>query len=306
VVQVMARSTAADLIPPEALIHVPGYAAGGLTARATRLYGGTVNKSYCVETGAGRFVVRLHDPLARTLGADHEREAKLHAAAASAGLAPALVHVDATHRFMVMEYVAGPVWTSQDFARPERLMQLGAALQALHAVTPPPVAPYDLPALLRAHHERLSAAVPEESGWFSELMDRAAVALEASGTRHRSQVLIHNDLYHSNLIGEDRLYLLDWEYAAVADPLFDLATLLAYYPHASPHADLLLDASRLTAVATPDMLRHTGWLYVLLSYFWYRSRRLGGGPVMPASQAAERALLARLREAGAGPPTSAD
>jgi thiamine kinase len=292
-VQDLARSRAADLIPGNVLVHVPGYPSGGLTARAARLYGGTVNASFRVDTSAGRFVVRLHDAMAQTLGANHEREAQLHAAAAAAGLAPALVHVDPGHRFMVMEYVPGVVWTSQDFSRPERLTQLGAALHVLHAVVPPAVAPFDIPAVLGSHHQRLSDAAPEERRWLANLMERATVALEASGTARRPKVLVHNDLYHSNLIGVERLYLLDWEYAAVTDPLFDLACILAYYPQAAAFGDTLLEASGLAPVATPEMLRHATWLFVLLSYFWYRSRRLAGPPT-PATEAAEQALLKRL------------
>jgi hypothetical protein len=33
---------------------------------------------------------------------------------------------------------------------------------------------------------------------------------------------------------------------------------------------------------------------VLISYFWYRTRRLGGLEVSPANQAAEQALRKRL------------
>jgi thiamine kinase len=293
-VQDLARSRATDLIPRDVLLHVPGYSTGGMTARAARLHGGTVNTSFRVDTSAGRFVVRLHNALAETLGANHEREAQLHAAAAAAGLAPALVHVDAEHRFMVMEYVVGPVWTSQDFARRERLAQLGGALHVLHSVVPPAVAPFDIPAVLGNLHSRVSDAVPEERAWLAQLMDRAAHALEASGTQGRPQTLVHNDLYHANLIGAERLYLLDWEYAAVTDPLFDLASILAYHPQAAAFADTLLEASRLASLATPEMLRHATWLHVLLAYFWYRSRRLAGPPVEPASHAAEQALLKRL------------
>jgi len=292
-VQDLARSRATDLIPQDVLLHVPG-SGSGMTARAARLHGGTVNTSFRVDTSAGRFVVRLHHGLAQTLGADHEREAQLHAAAAAAGLAPALVHVDPAHRFMVMEYVAGDTWTSQDFAQPDRLTQLGAALQALHAVVPPAVAPYDVRAKLEHLHVQLIDAAPGERRWFQQLMDRAALALEASGTRQRATALIHNDLFHANLIGYERLYLLDWEYAAVTDPLFDLAGILAHYPQAVAFGDTLLDASRLAAVASPDMLRHATWVYVLLSYFWYRSRRLAGPPPTPATLAAEQALRARL------------
>jgi len=294
-VQDLARSRATELIPHDALIHVPGFASGDSTARAAKLYGGTVNQSYRVDTSAGRFVVRIHDSSAHVLGADHEREAQLHAAAAAAGLAPALIHVDVAHRFVIMEYVTGLLWTSQDFARPERLGQLGATLHALHSIVPPTVAPFDVRTVLRRLHERLVEGVPGERAWFTQLMERAAVALLAFDTSTRPKTLVHNDLHHGNLVGKERLFLLDWEYAAVADPLLDLACVLAYYPHAGPHAATLLEAARLTDTASPEMLQQATWLCMLVSYFWYRSRRLAKPDVTPAELAAEHGLLKRLR-----------
>ncbi len=73
-----------------------------------------------------------------------------------------------------MEHVAGEPWTAEDFGRADRLGQLGAALHVLHAVTPPPVAAFDIETSLERHYERLSAALPAESALVSKLMDRAA------------------------------------------------------------------------------------------------------------------------------------
>jgi thiamine kinase-like enzyme len=291
--QNLARSNATDVIPAEALAHVPGLTPADSTARVERLHGGTVNASFRVDTGAGQYVVRIHDPAAHMLGAHHEREARLHGAAAAAGLAPTLIYVDPSHRFMIMEYEPGPLWTAQDMTRPERLNQLGVALHTLHSVAPPTVAPYEMPAVLGQLYNQLRAALPDERAWLAQLMDRAATALDSCGTRERPQALIHNDLHHSNLVGIKRLYLLDWEYAAVTDPLFDLACLLAYYPQATPHADLLLTSSGLKGVASLEMLRQATWVYALLSYFWYRARRLST-PATPAEQSAEQSLLTRL------------
>jgi thiamine kinase len=291
-VQEPPRSRALGLIPEEILAHVPGFTRGG-TAWALRMPGGTVNASYRVDTSAGRFVVRIHDAVAATLGADHEREARLHAAAAAVGLAPALIHVNESYRFMIMEHVAGPTWTADDFGRPERLGQLGAALHVLHTVPAPAVTPFDIETSLGRHYERLRAASPADATQLSSLMDRARAALSVSGTSTRAKTLVHNDLHHTNLMGTDRLFLLDWEYGAVTDPLLDLACVLAYYPQAGAHVDALLDSSRLGAVATPEMLVATTWLCGLLSYFWYRARRLAG-PVSAADLAAEQGLLTRL------------
>ena len=300
-VQEPARTRALGLIPAEVLAQVPGFTAAG-TAWAERLPGGTVNRSFRVETAAGLFVARIHDEAAATLGADHEREATLHSAAAAAGLAPSLLHVDPGHRFMIMEYVPGPTWTEDDFGRPERLRQLGAMLRILHAVVPPAVAPFDIGASIERLHGRLCAALPGEAADLSQFIDRARAALLLSDSARRPKVVIHNDLHHTNLMdGAGRLLLLDWEYGAVADPLLDLACVLAYYPQAAPHAGVLLDTSGLAGEVSPEMLAAATWLCILVSYFWYRVRRLAG-PASAQELAAEEGLLARVTPLRLAPP----
>jgi thiamine kinase-like enzyme len=156
------------------------------------------------------------------------------------------------------------------------------------------VAPFDIGASIERLHGRLSAALPDEGAALSHFIDRARAALLLSDSARRARVVIHNDLHHTNLMGGgDRLVLLDWEYAAVSDPLIDLACLIAYYPQAAPHSDLLLDASRLAGEVSRAMLTAATWLCILVSYFWYRVRRLAG-PVSSQELAAERGLLARL------------
>src|SRR5262249_35993186 len=158
------------------------------------------------------------------------------------------------YRFMIMDHVPGPTWTEADLGRPERLRQLGSTLRLLHAVTPPAVEPFNIGASIERLHERLCAALPEEGAHLSQLIDRARPALLVSESASRPPGVIHNDLHHTNLIGSGRLFLLDWEYGAVTDPLIDLACVLAYYPQALPHAETLLDASGLAGQASPQML----------------------------------------------------
>jgi aminoglycoside phosphotransferase (APT) family kinase protein len=280
------------LIPADALERVPGYGPG---AHVAALAGGTVNRSFVVETAAGRYFLRLHETTSLALGADHAREARLQAAAAEVGLAPPLVYADPGHRFAISEFLAGRVWTEADFADASQLRKLGATLRRVHEVLPPIAAPFDLPSLLESFVQRISAAVPAERGMLAELVERARIAEPAAASHTRKATLFHSDPHHSNLIERDdgRLQLVDWEYAAVGDPLYDLACVLAYYPAASAHARELLESSGLADRATPDMLAHASWLYRLLGYLWYRARRLDIPP-SEADLAAERGMLERL------------
>jgi thiamine kinase len=247
-----------------------------------------------VQTSSGRVVVRIHEQAARVLGADHAREAQLQAAAAGEGVAPAVLYADPEHRFMVMQYIPGATWAAKDFARPDRIRLLGSTLRTLHAITPPVVSGFDLHGLYRGHRQRIVAVAPAEAPVLDALLHRADLALEACGSGEREPALIHGDLHHSNLVGFERLWLLDWEYGAVTDPLFDLGCVLAYYPHAQPHADVLLESSGLRACASPAMLRHAAWLYTLVSYLWHRVHRLGQA-TRADELAIEQELLQRLQ-----------
>jgi thiamine kinase len=292
VAQGTSPALARRLIPADALERVPGYGPGTYVAALT---GGTVNRSFVVETGSGRYFLRLHESTGLALGADHAREARLQAAAAEAGLAPPLVYADPEHRFAISEFLAGRVWTEADFAVASQLERLGATLRRVHEVLPPIAAPFDLSSLLDGFVARISAAAPAERAMLATLVERARIAESAAGSHTRERTLFHSDPHHSNLIEREdgRLQLVDWEYAAVGDPLYDLACVLAYYPAALPHARGLLESSGLADRATPEMLGHAGWLYLLLGYLWFRARRLDNPP-SEADLAIERAMLERL------------
>ena len=108
-----------------------------------------------------------------------------------------------------------------------------------------------------------------------DLLGRGAEALVRSGSMRRAGCIVHSDLHHGNVLTADRVYLIDWEYAQVGDPLFDLACIIGYYPRAVVHDVLLLEASGLReAGATPQMLAELTRVFNLLTYLWYRARRL--------------------------------
>jgi thiamine kinase len=291
--QDLSRADARRLIPAPVLARIPGCESGELPNALTVLAGGTVNTSLRVQTRAGSYVVRLHDPAGGFLGADHAREAQLQAMAAAAGLAPALVYADPAQGFMITQFVSGRPWEAADFSSPELLWRLGERLRLLHALKAPVVAPFDLGVILRCHAAELARALPAEEPLFRGLLQAAEAALALCRQGGRRAAIVHNDLHHSNLIQARELILIDWEYAAVTDPIFDLACVLAYYPVTQPHVQSLLDAAGRAGEASEQELAAASSLFVLLSFLWYRRRRLAS-PVEAADLATEQALLRRL------------
>jgi len=282
----------------EALAQVPGYEAGNPRMETARLHGGSVNRSYRVNTSAGRFVLRLSPATDAWLTRDRSVERELHGLASVAGIAPRIVHADRRDRWLITEFVAGRTWTNVEFGNRASLQRLGDTLRRLHTLPAPPRGRFGLLGVLEGYVRRIEAGARTAASHQSEAMlhhylDEATVAWRVSGAAGREAAILHHDLHGSNIIDSaGRLLLIDWECAAVSDPLLDVACILSYHEAARPHATLLLEHCGLDEV-TPQQLAAAVWLFDLHTYLWYRERRLRLLPT-DAELAAEARLAARL------------
>ena len=289
------------MIQEELLQHVPGCENGDPPYSQELMRGGKVNRSFLVRTRRGRFVVRLNEPAEADPGRDRDRELQLHAAAASAGIAPHIIYACPDRSCLITDYVEGRPWTPHYFTRMRDLRSLAMRLRALHAL-PAPSGPasklprFDAMAAVRRYAELIVRAEPQEATRIGDLLARGETALQSSGSQTREPCIVHMDLHHGNVVTADRIYFIDWEYAQLGDPLLDLACVMAYYPRAVAHGPLLLEASGLAGRGvTAQMLVELTRVFNLLTYVWYRARRVSRS--VPAtdlqleSTALRRALL---------------
>ena len=289
-VEDLSGSDTRELDLAEGLAHVPGYRPGDPSVRTFQLSGGSVNRSYSVSTSAGQYVLRLSQAPDAWLAPDRSVERQLHRIAAAAGLAPTIV--DATERWLITEYVSGRLWTEPDFADPVRLSRLGDTLRRLHALPAPDVGRFDLLKSLEGYMERIGT----EHSDLTAHLDRAAAAWRISGAAERPLAILHHDLHASNLIDTGQgVVLIDWECAAVSDPLLDVACILSYHESSRPYASVLLEQAGLGHI-TSRQLSASVWLFDLHTYLWYRERRLRISPT-DAEREAENRLAVRLHPA---------
>jgi thiamine kinase len=282
-VEDLSGPAAGGLTLAEALAHVPGYRRNDPSVLLSRLPGGSINRSYGVSTPAGQFVVRVSGSPDAWLASNRSVERRLHGIAAAAGMAPAIV--DGNDRWLITWYVAGRLWNGADFGDAGRLKELGTTLRRLHELAPPDCGRFDLIGALGGYAARAGAP----AGY----LEHATAAWEVSGAPGRALAILHHDLHGSNLIdGPGGLVLIDWECAAVSDPLLDVACLLSYHEPARRHASLLLEHAGLHEI-TPRQLAASVWLFDLHTYLWYRERRMRLPPT-EAELAAESRLAARL------------
>lgn len=257
------------MIPAEVLELIPGCEQERPPLAVTRLPGGQGrNLVLRIDTSAGRFVLRRRLSPRDRPGAAALTELRAHLHAAAAGLAPAVLHAAADGGWILMEHVDAACWTEFELCCAQGAARLGLRLAQLHGLAVPDGVPAaDPPAMAGGYLERTSqrdTALALELRPLADEVARLGHELAELGER---RVLVHGDLMASNLLGPEPL-MVDWEYAQAADPSWDLACLLSYYPRLEPFVGQLLGAAGCAGEATEARLPLQRARFTLLNRLW--------------------------------------
>jgi thiamine kinase-like enzyme len=195
-----------------------------------RLGGGLTNVSYKVTTGGAAYALRL---AGEGTGEYIDRKAEEHNArvAAEAGVNADVLFFDARDGTMVTRFVEGISmnagdWFGRDSGAPVRV---ALALKRVHSLGRVFRSRFDVFAAIDGYLDLLHGwrmPVPEDYYEVGRSARAVRLALEASPT---ALVPCHNDPWPGNLLDADgpdgRIYLIDWEYSGMNDPMWDLADL---------------------------------------------------------------------------------
>lgn len=256
------------MIDAARLARVPGCEAGEPPRVVRVLPGGRGRNSvHYLETAAGRFVLRERLPPVDRPAASARQELHCHAVAAAAGLAPAIVDSADDGSWILMHWLGGRAWSDEDMRQPASIAALGSQLARLHALAPPaqvpPIAPV---ALAKAQRSLIEARRPDAAAWSRALLAQLdGLVREAGPVEH--PVLCHGDLQMANCLGDPPRFV-DWEYAQIADPTYDLACLLTYYPVLQAHEDVLLAAAGLDHPQHRAQLALQRRIFSILDRLW--------------------------------------
>lgn len=204
-----------------------------------RIKEGLTNESWLVDTENGRVVVRLSTADDRLLRIDRRSEQLVLAAVERAGIGAEVLFASREERILVTRYIEGCTWTRDDMLAKDNIRHVAILMQRLHALPPPAgVVKTDLSGVLEDYWEALDRLqLPGPPGFWDRRELREVAAALSSGATH---CLCHNDVHHLNLIYADRLWLVDWEYAGIGDPSFDLASICCYHGYGETERRLLL------------------------------------------------------------------
>lgn len=186
------------------------------------LDGGITNRNFRVRLGGSDYVVRLHGRDTDLLGIDRGAERAAGERAAELGIAPEVVAAPAGG--LVVRWIDCEPLEAQELR--ERAGEVAGHLRAFHECGLELPVRFDVPELLA----QFAATIEQRGGTVGEelRLTRAVAARIDEAIGPVRELPCHNDLLPGNLIRErpgGRIMIVDWEYAGMGDPWFDLGNL---------------------------------------------------------------------------------
>ena len=252
-----------------AMQRVPELAGRELTL--TALSGGITNRNYRVDASgtAERWVIRLAGNDTHLLGISREVEHAATVAAAGVGVGPEVTAYIRPEGYLVTRFIAGSPVSDDEVRRPQTLRRIADSLRRIHdgPAIPGLFVPLRICEAYRALAIARSVPIPSEYGEAAIIGRRIERAFLADPVGLRP---CHNDLLNANFIDDGtRIRIIDWEYAGMGDPFFDLGNFSINHELSIEEDAILLDAyerevrpkrlARLTLMRVVSDFREAMW-----------------------------------------------
>ncbi len=203
------------------LPQLPGWSPDA-TPRISALESGITNRNFRVEIGQERYVVRIAGANTALLGIDREAERAAASSAHAAGVGPEVVAVFPELGCLVTRFVDGQPIPPEDLQREEVLALVVRSIRKIHGSSPIPGS-FWVPSVVRSYEQvarERGVPIPRTYERLAPVLEEVERVLLLAPTPRRP---CHNDLLNANLLRQgDHVWIVDYEYAGMGDPFFDL------------------------------------------------------------------------------------
>jgi len=205
---------------------------------------GKTNKSYLLKSDLGRIVLRINAENSQELGLNRAQEISFHRAASMADLAPSLIYTDPKNRYIVKFYADGEIWQlgDTDEVRRQQLFNIAKQFAKVHSL-PIESEAIDYLALAKYYWQQIEFTNSDFGGLILPLFSQIEHFFQVFQENLRDVKPCHHDPVVENLINTPNgLQIIDWEYATLGCPWFDLA--------------VFADSAKLNKTQTEELIKH--------------------------------------------------
>ena len=182
------------------------------------------NQNYRVETNGEIFKVRISEGNQKLIGINQEAEVSILRAVAQMGIGAEVIAYIPPEGHLVMRFIEGRHFSLEEIKTPSNIRRVTQVLKQVHGIEGFKSAPTPFERIedLIQNARQYNGIFPND---FEALLTQLNIIKFALTKVIRKPCLCHNDLANSNILeANGSIYLIDWEYAGEADPMFDLAS----------------------------------------------------------------------------------
>lgn len=237
--------------------------------RSMERMGGLTNRTYHVTLEDGReFVVRIPGEGTEELIVRNDERVSTQLAC-RLGVDAQMLHFGADGA-KVTEYIPNAVTMSAEKLRdPHRIAQMAEIFQQIHSCGEDTGVPFEVFDMAAGYEKIIQDMnVPMFGDYQQNKQQVMTIKAEIDRLVNAPKVPCHNDPLCENwVVGGDRMYLIDWEYAGMNDGMWDVADVSIEAGFGSEQ-DLLLLTSYLNHAPTPLDMKHFLASKVFVDYLW--------------------------------------
>ncbi|MEW5421960.1 phosphotransferase [Amorphus sp. 3PC139-8] len=208
------------------LRHIPGFENASDSNVAIERLGGLTNIVFKVTRDGRDYLLRI--PGAGTESyIDRKVEAHNAVAAARAGVSPEVIHFDRESGLMLADYIDAPTMSPELFRKtPGAPTRAAKAFRQLHTSGQSFEFRFELFSMIDDYLKLLAEKKAELPEGYHDVVADAEAVREALDTHPAALAPCHCDPLCENFLDTgERMWIVDWEYSGMNDPLWDLGDL---------------------------------------------------------------------------------
>ena len=205
--------------------------------------GGLTNRSYQVETSQGHYVIRLPGDGTETMINRHD-EYKSNLLACELGIDSHLYYFNGDNCVKVMDFIEDSITLNAEMMHHTNIIALVAKVfQKLHHSDVDTGVEFEVMKMAKQYENIIQ---DNDVSLYSDYASvrNTIMQLSQNFLENINKVPCHNDPLCENWVLQetDKLYLIDWEYAGMNDPMWDLADVSIEADYSTDEDQLLLQS----------------------------------------------------------------
>ena len=182
-----------------------------------------ISKIYLCKFDGIKSILRKDMSLSKGLNLNREREVSILDRIKDLSLSPQILYSDHKNGIMIWSYMDGVEIDIISDKHEGILTALGNQVRKVHSFSTESIEKFNFLHSIETYKNIIS----ESSN--SSLLDEMNVLINTLYNKNTQFKLCHNDLTKPNILMNGSIVLLDWEYACLNDPYFDLATIFSTF-----------------------------------------------------------------------------